>query len=102
MQERLEAERRGFPFLVYRDGEGRQVVVALESERLTIGRRSANDVALSWDPGGPRLHAALEHIGAEWVLCDEGLSHNGTGSTARASRAGTACGRGTCSPSVRR
>ena len=78
LRERLDAERLGVPFLLYRDGDRTQVVVALESERLTIGRRSANDVALAWDPEVSRLHAALERIGAEWVLCDEGLSHNGT------------------------
>jgi pSer/pThr/pTyr-binding forkhead associated (FHA) protein len=78
LQQRLEAERRGFPFLVYRDGEGRQVIMALVSGRVAIGRRSSNELALSWDPEVSRLHAALEQIGPDWVLCDEGLSHNGT------------------------
>src|SRR3954451_4325633 len=80
LQQRLEAERRGVPFLRYRDGERRQVLFPLDgtNERVAIGRRSSNDVALSWDPEVSRLHAALERMGPDWVLCDEGLSHNGT------------------------
>jgi pSer/pThr/pTyr-binding forkhead associated (FHA) protein len=80
LQARLDAERRGAPFLLYRDGERRQVIVPLDGsgERVAIGRRSSNDVALGWDPEVSRLHAALERIGSDWVLCDEGLSHNGT------------------------
>src|SRR3954464_13859656 len=42
LQQRLDAERLGVPFLLDRDGEQRQVLVALERERLTIGRRAAN------------------------------------------------------------
>jgi pSer/pThr/pTyr-binding forkhead associated (FHA) protein len=80
LQERLAAERRGVPFLLYRDGEGRQLIFELKSghDRVTIGRRSSSDIALGWDPEVSRLHAALERIGRDWVLCDEGLSHNGT------------------------
>src|ERR1700740_1710938 len=78
LQQRLDAERHSVPFLLYRDGERRQVVVPLDGETVTIGRRSSNDVALGWDPEVSRLHAALERIGPDWVLCDEGLSHNGT------------------------
>src|SRR3954454_21326134 len=80
IQLRLDAERSGVPFLTYRDGEGRQRIVPLDGtlDRLAIGRRSSNDIALAWDPEVSRLHAALERIGPDWVLCDEGLSHNGT------------------------
>jgi pSer/pThr/pTyr-binding forkhead associated (FHA) protein len=80
LQARLAAERRGQPFLLYSDGEGRQVIVELDGDRdrVAIGRRSSSDVALGWDPEVSRLHAALERIGRDWVLCDEGLSHNGT------------------------
>jgi pSer/pThr/pTyr-binding forkhead associated (FHA) protein len=80
IQRRLDAERSGVPFLSYRDGEGRQRIVPLDGtlDRLAIGRRSSNDIALAWDPEVSRLHAALERIGPDWVLCDEGLSHNGT------------------------
>jgi pSer/pThr/pTyr-binding forkhead associated (FHA) protein len=77
---RILAERRGEPFLLYRDGEGRQVILELaaERERVTIGRRASSDVSLGWDPEVSRLHAELERIGSEWVVSDEGLSHNGT------------------------
>ncbi len=74
------AERGGEPFLLYRDGDGGQVIVALghAGERLTIGRRPANDVALDWDSEVSRVHAALERAGDEWTVVDDGLSHNGT------------------------
>src|SRR3954451_7960024 len=68
------------PFLLYRDGAGGQVVLQLdgERERLTIGRREGSDVALPWDVQVSRLHAELVRMGSEWVLCDDGVSHNGT------------------------
>jgi hypothetical protein len=42
LQERLAAERRGVPFLVYRDADGRQVIVLLDErgQRLTIAHRA--------------------------------------------------------------
>jgi pSer/pThr/pTyr-binding forkhead associated (FHA) protein len=80
LRDRLAAERGGNPFLVYRDGDERQVIVELEAgrDRLAIGRRATSDVALNWDPEVSRVHAALERIGSDWVVCDDGLSHNGT------------------------
>jgi len=80
LREQILAGRRGSPFLLYRDGDGRQVIVELSDtrRRLTIGRRPANDIALSWDVEVSRLHAELEHVGTSWVVSDDGLSHNGT------------------------
>jgi pSer/pThr/pTyr-binding forkhead associated (FHA) protein len=80
LQERLALERRGGPFLVYLDEEGRQRLVELEPERgrLSVGRRSENDVVLSWDSEVSRLHAELERVGGEWTLTDDGLSRNGS------------------------
>ena len=79
IRRRIEAERRGTPFLLYRDGEDRQVIVDLEDRaRVTIGRRESNDVPLTWDAAVSRLHAQLERAGTEWVVADDGLSHNGT------------------------
>jgi hypothetical protein len=77
---RLAAERRGTPFLVYRDGEDRQVIVQLSDDhrRLTIGRSPRNDVALRWDGEVSRLHAALERVGGDWLVADDQLSRNGT------------------------
>jgi hypothetical protein len=71
---------QGSPFLLYRDDEGRQQLLELPPERasVTIGRRPACDVALPWDDEVSRLHAELVQMGADWVVCDDGLSHNGT------------------------
>lgn len=80
LRERLDALRSGVPHLVLRDGDDRQVLVALDGStaRVTIGRRPENDVALPWDERASRLHAQVEWVGGEWVLEDEGLSSNGT------------------------
>jgi len=80
LREQIFAGRRGSPFLLYRDGDGRQVIVELSENRrrLTIGRRPTNDIALSWDAEVSRLHAEVEHVGPSWVVSDDGLSHNGT------------------------
>jgi pSer/pThr/pTyr-binding forkhead associated (FHA) protein len=74
---RLEAERRGAPFLLYRDADGHQVIVALTGP-LTVGRRPERDVALTWDGEVSRLHAQLEPVGPDWTVVDDGLSRNGT------------------------
>jgi pSer/pThr/pTyr-binding forkhead associated (FHA) protein len=80
LRERLEAERRGEPFLVFFDDAGRQVLVeldAIERPRVTVGR-GATDVRLDWDSDVSRLHAELEHLGGCWTVADDGLSRNGT------------------------
>jgi FHA domain len=80
LKERIEAERRGAPFLVYRDaGEG-QVLVALDASHahFTIGRRADCDIAIDWDRQVSRLHAQLERVGQQWTLVDDGLSRNGS------------------------
>ena len=80
LQQRLEVARTGNPFLVYRDGDGAQVVVGLGAERarLTFGRREVSDVPLPWDERVSRLHAEMELVGDDWVVADDGLSANGT------------------------
>jgi pSer/pThr/pTyr-binding forkhead associated (FHA) protein len=80
LQERITAERAGDPFLLYRDGAGNQVIVALAraGDRITIGRRPANAIALDWDSEVSRVHATLERAGEDWTVIDDGLSHNGT------------------------
>ena len=77
---RLAAERLGLPFLVYRDGDGRQRIHPLERGRrsVTIGRRDEADISLPWDPECSRLHAELELRAGEWTISDDGLSQNGT------------------------
>jgi pSer/pThr/pTyr-binding forkhead associated (FHA) protein len=80
LQERIAAERRREPFLVYRDGHGEQAIVSLagHGEQLTIGRRPTNAVCLDWDSEVSRVHAVLERAGEDWTVADDGLSHNGT------------------------
>jgi hypothetical protein len=80
LKERLEAERRGRPFLVYRDGGGNQQIVDLSalSDQPTVGRRPTNEISLPWDVNVSRLHAQLERMGDAWTVADDGLSRNGT------------------------
>src|SRR3954454_24805402 len=70
----------GTPFVLYRRGDGQQVFTDLspDLERLTIGRRESNAIALSWDSQVSRVHAELVRMGGDWVVCDDGISHNGT------------------------
>ena len=74
---RLDAERRGEPFLLFKDGAGAEVIVALTGP-LTVGRRPERDVALTWDTEVSRLHAELHPAGPDWTVVDDGLSRNGT------------------------
>jgi hypothetical protein len=74
----MEAERRGEPFLLYREPGGAQRLVTLEGERLSVGRERGQGLALSWDPEVSRLHALLERLGGSWTVVDDGLSRNGT------------------------
>jgi hypothetical protein len=80
LRDRLRAQAAAAPFLVLRDDEDRQVIVELADARtrLTIGRGDANDIALEWDARVSRTHAALERLGADWTVVDDGLSRNGT------------------------
>jgi len=80
LKQRLEAERRGDPFVVYRDGSGEQVIVGLTAERprLAVGRGAEADLLLDFDAEASRLHAELERKGGEWLVVDDGLSSNGT------------------------
>lgn len=76
----LDAERAGQPFLVLRDGEGKQLIVALEGSEpsLIVGRDPSSDLRLAWDPLVSGLHARLEHAKGSWLLHDDGLSRNGS------------------------
>jgi pSer/pThr/pTyr-binding forkhead associated (FHA) protein len=78
LKARIEAERRGTPFLALKDDAGRQAIVELGGPQMTIGRRSDNDVVIGWDREVSRLHAQLEHIKGDWCVVDDGLSRNGT------------------------
>lgn len=74
----IAAERRGAPFLFLRDGDGGQLLVALEADRIVLGRAPGSDLHIAWDPRVSGVHAYLERRGASWVIEDDGLSRNGT------------------------
>jgi hypothetical protein len=73
------AARGGVPFLLYRDGDGRQRIVRLEGrEHLTVGRDDDADISLNWDSQVSRVHAEVECMGSRWTVADDGLSRNGS------------------------
>lgn len=81
LQERIRADQRGDPYLVFRDASGGQRILALgeEGSQLTIGRAPGCDVCLHWDEGISRAHARLERlVEDDWMLVDDGLSRNGS------------------------
>jgi pSer/pThr/pTyr-binding forkhead associated (FHA) protein len=78
LKARIEAERQGLPFLVFRDDQGDQRIQELTESQLTVGRRAENDLALCWDGEVSRLHAELHKLKGDWTIADDGLSRNGT------------------------
>ena len=90
LQARVEAERRGAPFLVLFDPEGAQHLVPLGADagdRLSIGREPGNDVALAWDREVSRVHAPSSvwpDRGRSWTT---GSRATGRGCAAHACRA---------------
>jgi pSer/pThr/pTyr-binding forkhead associated (FHA) protein len=80
LAERLAAERRGLPLLVYLDGDGRQRVVELDDgpRSVCVGRDPDADVPLTWDTEVSRVHVLVERTAGCWTLVDDGLSRNGT------------------------
>ena len=80
LKERIEAERRGEPFLIYRDGDGGQQIAPLGdgTREFTLGRDDEADIQLGWDRQVSGLHAELRRAGGSWLVIDDGLSRNGT------------------------
>jgi pSer/pThr/pTyr-binding forkhead associated (FHA) protein len=80
LEEHRAAQQRGDPFLVFRDGDGRQQIVVLDGRGgpVTVGRRSEADLSLPWDAEVSRLHAELSFRAGEWTISDDGWSQNGT------------------------
>lgn len=82
LKEQIAAERERLPFLVYRDAEDRQQILALGSGptgvRVRVGRDPMCELCLDHDERVSRLHAELENVGEVWTLADHGLSRNGT------------------------
>src|SRR5947208_1414271 len=78
LKELMAAERRGQPFLAYRDGQGELRMFPVRDRSGTIGRRAEMDLAIPWDGEVSGLHAELQVLGSEWTIVDDGLSTNGT------------------------
>ena len=76
----VEAIGERTPFLLYEsDADGEQSFPLAETaDRLTIGRGGGVDLALDFDETVSTLHAELDRLGRHWVVCDDGLSRNGT------------------------
>ena len=73
-------KRRGFRFVLWWGADGAQGICELSGvpERITIPRRSTNEVVLSDDGGISRTHAQIELIGRDWAIAGDGLSRNRT------------------------
>jgi pSer/pThr/pTyr-binding forkhead associated (FHA) protein len=80
VRQRIVAEARERPFLLYRDDSGEQQIIDLNDvpARFNIGRSASNDLALTWDDQVSRVHASLERLGTVWTFVDDGRSHNGS------------------------
>jgi DNA-binding CsgD family transcriptional regulator len=80
LKERLDADRRGEPYLLFLDADGKQRLRVLGDgePRHTVGRAPTADVALPWDERVSRVHAEIEQVGDAWAVVDDGLSRNGT------------------------
>jgi hypothetical protein len=81
LRERIRLDRRGEPYLLFRDAAGEQRILELgdRGSQLTVGRAPGCDVCLEWDAGVSRAHARLERLGKDdWMLVDDGLSRNGS------------------------
>jgi hypothetical protein len=67
LRSRIEAERRGSPFLLYRDGAGEQAILTLEELDPTDDRPPARQRDRAGvDSEVSRVHAALQRVGEDW------------------------------------
>jgi hypothetical protein len=80
LKARIDAERTGRPFLLYRDGSDQQQLFSFDSNltQASVGRRRSADLVLDWDDQVSRLHAQFERLEEDWTVVDDGLSRNGT------------------------
>lgn len=80
LKAQIEAERKGRPFIAYRDAEGEQRLVMIEDsdQELWVGRGGSADLVLDWDAEVSTLHAQIEVVRGECTLVDDGLSRNGS------------------------
>jgi FHA domain len=59
-------------------GEQRRWTLSTTHGQVTIGRSDSVDVRIEDDAQVSRVHAAMEYIGGQWSIRDDGLSSNGT------------------------
>jgi len=59
------------------NGPSSQVTYELVPDRMTIGRKPENDIAIEWDKAVSRRHAELELVAGSWFVSDLD-SANGT------------------------
>jgi pSer/pThr/pTyr-binding forkhead associated (FHA) protein len=80
LKARLETDRAGRPYLIYRDGDGGQRLHVLDDDagRLTLGRSSGADLSVTWDREVSRHHAIVERTVDGWSVLDDGRALNGT------------------------
>ena len=80
MKARVEAEREGSSFLIYRDADERQQLFFFQpgSPNATVGRQPPADLLLDWDDQVSRQHARFEWVDGALDLVDDGLSSNGS------------------------
>ena len=94
-----EAERSGRPFLVFRDGDGRQQLFFFDpgAASATVGRRSSADLALAWDDRGlaPARAVRARTAGGLGAGRRRAVEQRHLSSTRSASAADTACPTGT-------
>ena len=80
LKARRAADDAGQPYLLFFDGDDRQVIRPLDSsgERIIIGRSPGATIRIDWDKSVSATHAEIEYVGEAWVISDDGLSTNGT------------------------
>ena len=80
LKARIEAERKGEPFVLYSDGSDRQQLFSfkLGVASASVGRSGSSDLVLDWDEQVSRLHARFERAQEDLTVVDDGLSSNGT------------------------
>jgi FHA domain len=79
LKAQIEVEKAGQPFIVYRDKDAGQAIVAVApGTEIWIGRGDAAGLQLGWDEEVSSLHAQIVVIRDECTLIDDGLSRNGS------------------------
>ncbi len=78
LKRRLEADRAGLAYLLYREPGAGERILSLPDSAAVIGRDAACDAPLTWDEQVSRVHVELANLRGHWLVIDDGLSRNGT------------------------